>query len=88
MSHVSIIGGGNMGQAIATIVTKGGNTGGQTGSSPVEPLDHARMPGSPVGPVVVERHRAEGSGRSPERIMDRHRSSTTASQHYGSCQVK
>ena len=26
MSHVSIIGGGNMGQAIATIVTKGGNT--------------------------------------------------------------
>jgi len=57
-----------MGQAIATIVTKGGNTGGQTGSSPVEPLDHARMPGSPVGPVVVERHRAEGSGRSPERI--------------------
>ena len=26
MSHVSIIGAGNMGQAIATIVTKGGNT--------------------------------------------------------------
>ena len=26
MPHVSIIGGGNMGQAIATIVTKGGNT--------------------------------------------------------------
>ena len=26
MSHVSIIGGGNMGQVIATIVTKGGNT--------------------------------------------------------------
>ena len=26
MSHVSIIGGGNMGQAIATIVTRGGNT--------------------------------------------------------------
>ena len=26
MSHVSIIGGGNMGQAIATIVIKGGNT--------------------------------------------------------------
>jgi predicted dinucleotide-binding enzyme len=26
MSHVSIIGGGNMGQAIATIVTKGGHT--------------------------------------------------------------
>jgi predicted dinucleotide-binding enzyme len=26
MSHVSIIGGGNMGQAIATIVLKGGNT--------------------------------------------------------------
>jgi predicted dinucleotide-binding enzyme len=26
MSHVSIIGGGNMGQAIATIVAKGGNT--------------------------------------------------------------
>jgi len=26
MSHVSIIGGGNMGQAIATIVTKGGNS--------------------------------------------------------------
>ena len=26
MSHVSIIGAGNMGQAVATIVTKGGNT--------------------------------------------------------------
>jgi predicted dinucleotide-binding enzyme len=26
MSHVSIIGGGNLGQAIATIVTKGGHT--------------------------------------------------------------
>jgi 3-hydroxyacyl-CoA dehydrogenase len=26
VSHVSIIGAGNMGQAIATIVTKGGNT--------------------------------------------------------------
>ena len=26
MSHVSIIGGGNLGQAIATIVLKGGNT--------------------------------------------------------------
>src|SRR5689334_22557241 len=45
MAHVSIIGTGNMGQAISSIATKGGNT--------VELLDHSDT-GKPVtGEIVV-----------------------------------
>src|SRR4051812_25425529 len=53
-------------------------------SSPVEPLDHARVaPDLPFDLSLSSRHRAEGSGRSPQRMLDRHRSSATASWHYG-----
>jgi NADPH-dependent F420 reductase len=45
MAHVTIIGTGNMGQAIASLVTKGGNT--------VEPLQHSDTDKPVTGEVVV-----------------------------------